>query len=175
MRPWIALFSRTGSEIVEISNQLGQWPDLIITNKTDLSNVVEILTYRSDFQIRQIPNNPTVRDYHKFFHKSALITLNGYLRIIPAEICDSYEIYNGHPGLITKYPVLKGRDPQQKAFDLYLPTSGSVIHRATREVDSGKVIASREIGIIHKKLPEVFEVLHKNSVDLWVDFLRERL
>ena len=32
-RPWIAFFSQTGSEIVEVSKLLGRWPDLIITNE----------------------------------------------------------------------------------------------------------------------------------------------
>ena len=32
-RPWIAFFSQTGSEIVNISQALGREPDLIVTNK----------------------------------------------------------------------------------------------------------------------------------------------
>ena len=31
-RPWIAFFSQTGSEIVDIIDRLGKQPDLIITN-----------------------------------------------------------------------------------------------------------------------------------------------
>ena len=32
-RPWVAFFSQTGSEIVEVSKLLGRWPDLIVTNE----------------------------------------------------------------------------------------------------------------------------------------------
>ena len=32
-RPWIAFFSQTGSEIVEVSKLLGRWPDMIVTNE----------------------------------------------------------------------------------------------------------------------------------------------
>ena len=30
---WVALYSKTGSEIAEISKRIGKWPDIIITNK----------------------------------------------------------------------------------------------------------------------------------------------
>ena len=41
----------------------------------------------------------------------------------PGEVCEKRNIYNGHPGLITQYPQLKGKDPQQKAIDLGLEYS----------------------------------------------------
>ena len=31
--PWIAFFSQTGGEIADISNSLGRWPDVIVTNE----------------------------------------------------------------------------------------------------------------------------------------------
>jgi folate-dependent phosphoribosylglycinamide formyltransferase PurN len=46
----------------------------------------------------------------------AIVTLHGWLRVIPAYVCERSRIYNGHPGLITKYPELKGKDPQVRAF-----------------------------------------------------------
>ena len=33
MMKWIAFFSQTGAEIADISESLGRWPDLLITNK----------------------------------------------------------------------------------------------------------------------------------------------
>ena len=30
---WIAFFSQTGSEIVNISRAIDRWPDLVVTNK----------------------------------------------------------------------------------------------------------------------------------------------
>ena len=32
VRPWIAFFSQTGTEIVDIIDKLGKYPDQIITN-----------------------------------------------------------------------------------------------------------------------------------------------
>ena len=30
---WVAFFSQTGSEIVNISKTINRWPDLVVTNK----------------------------------------------------------------------------------------------------------------------------------------------
>ena len=41
-RPWIAFFSQTGTEINDLSNALGIYPELIVTNKSDLKNNILI-------------------------------------------------------------------------------------------------------------------------------------
>ena len=81
-------------------------------------------------------------------------------------------MYNGHPGLITKYPELKGKDPQQKAWDLDLPTSGCVIHKVIAGVDEGPVMRDVEVSIRNLTMDQTFQALHKASVKLWVNFLR---
>ena len=88
-------------------------------------------------------------------------------------MCENYNIYNLHPGLITKYPFLKGFNPQEKAFNLKLPTSGSVIHKVTSELDGGEILKSIEVDIKNLTLEEVYSELHKASSQLWVDFLQE--
>ena len=35
MRPWVTFFSQTGTEIYDLSNALGTYPDCIVTNKQD--------------------------------------------------------------------------------------------------------------------------------------------
>ena len=73
-------------------------------------------------------------------YENPIITLHGWLRIMPPEICNRYEIYNGHPGLITKYPELKGKDPQMRAWEGDYEFCGSVLHRVTEGVDEGEII-----------------------------------
>lgn len=103
-----------------------------------------------------------------------LITLHGWLRIVPKEVIQKYPyIFNGHPGLITRYPQLKGKDPQLKAWELGLNTSGCVIHRVTEGVDEGQVIREKEIPIRSLTMGQLFESLHTLSIKLWVDFLRK--
>jgi folate-dependent phosphoribosylglycinamide formyltransferase PurN len=81
-------------------------------------------------------------------------------------------MYNGHPGLNTRYPELKGKDPQKKAWDLNLDTSGCVIHQVTAGVDEGPIARVKEIPIRNLSLEELYTDLHELSVDLWCKFLR---
>ena len=174
-RPWIAFFSQTGSEIVNISKALGREPDLIITNERpdhlrQINQGIELCYL--------MPNKPTLEDYENILsaYENPLITLHGWLRIVPEEIADQYEIYNGHPGLITLYPDLKGKDPQMKAFEANYKTVGSVIHRVTTGVDEGPVIMER--AFTFERLPmlsTIYEVLHNISTELWLKFFRERI
>jgi folate-dependent phosphoribosylglycinamide formyltransferase PurN len=125
-----------------------------------------------------MPNKPTLGDYENILsaYENPLITLHGWLRIVPEEIADQYEIFNGHPGLITLYPDLKGKDPQEKAFEANYKTIGSVIHKVTAGVDEGPVVMERAYQS-EKLLPldDIFRILHNISTDLWIKFFKERL
>lgn len=183
MRPWITFFSQTGSEIYNLSNTMGRYPDAIITNKTDLESVNPDLLSLCKFRTQKlnrnvlytIPNKPSLNDYKKILSKfkKPFITLHGYLRIIPAKLCSSYEIYNLHPGLITKYPELKGFNPQEKAFKANHEDAGCVIHKVTPGVDEGEIVASGEITIKDQSLAEVYKSLHDCAFDTWINFLAE--
>ena len=113
---WIAFFSQTGSEIADISEALGQAPDVIITNDRPehLRTIDERIEKQGYFTWA---NKPTEEDYISLLeaYPDAVVTLHGWLRIVPPYVCERSNIYNGHPGLITKYPELKGKDPQEKA------------------------------------------------------------
>lgn len=179
-----AFFSQTGSEILNIINSTGIAPDVIITNRLrkdgtlkNLEIINRELLDRFGPRIVCIPVKPSVEDYKDALdgRNSGLISLHGYLRILPPEICKKYSIVNLHPGLITKYPILKGKDPQEKAYNLGLKTSGAVIHEVVAEVDSGKVLDSIEIPIEGLTLDEVYENLHKCSSELWIKFFKERI
>lgn len=182
MKKWIAFFSKSGSEIVELRNRLGRWPDLIITNRNNLNGcnpkIIELVQYFPETVVF-IKNDPSEMDYVHAISSVTLsgnlfVTLHGYMRILPKKICEMYEIYNGHPGLITKYPELKGKDPQKKAWLNALKTSGCVIHKVTKDVDDGEILAEVEVPI-GGTLDDTISVLHKNSIDLWDKFLSKKL
>ena len=168
-----AFFSQTGSEIALIAEKLGRWPDKIITNKRP-EHLRTISPKLAGKEITYLSNKPTVREYLEVLgDKPCLITLHGWLRIMPPGIISLYPtIYNGHPGLITTHPVLKGKDPQEKAYNLGLTVSGCVIHGVTEGVDEGPVLREKLVEIQNLNLDEVYSVLHKASIDLWVDFLQ---
>ena len=176
LRKWIAFFSQTGTEIVQISEALGRWPDMIISNRRSDSARTITSGIPKD-KIYYTSNSPEGYEYLHYLSqiKDPIITLHGWLRIVPEGICSKYEMYNGHPGLITKYPELKGKDPQFRAFEGGYNTGGCVIHKVTPGVDEGEVLMEKEIGIRLLDLNETFRKLHDTSVGMWVEFLKERL
>jgi folate-dependent phosphoribosylglycinamide formyltransferase PurN len=110
------------------------------------------------------------------YYNNPLVTLHGYLRILPPEIVTQFEVINGHPGDIVKYPELKGKDPQQKAIDLGLSSTGVVLHRAIAEVDAGEILKHQE-RVIHKGTSTEQLILDLKAIqlDLWCELLKERL
>ena len=172
---WIALFSQTGSEIYEVSNQLDRYPDICLCNRQDsLEYINSNLIGNSLITFTDL--KPTVDQYLQYIPEDALVTMHGWLRIVPGEVCEQRNIYNGHPGLITEYPQLKGKDPQQKAIDLGLEYSGCILHKATAELDGGPIVdVSDKVMIEGKTTDEVFSDLHKASVNMWFKFLTKEL
>ena len=178
------MFSQTGSEVAALAKHLGQWPDVIITNNTDRSKWCKKL---QELELRQkgkiYGGGPTIQVVSSiqartanFLHniegsKSALITLHGWLRIVPKDICEQYEIVNGHPGLITTFPELKGKDPQQKAYDGGYATIGSVVHKVTPIVDDGEVLEwTATYQDEFDNLDDTFAKLKHTSYSAWVKF-----
>ena len=117
-KPWIAFFSQTGGEIADLAKSLGKWPDRIYTNeRPDRLREIDPRIVENGFFT--LNNKPTLEDYEEIlvYFPEAIITLHGWLRIMPKEVCEKFSIFNGHPGLITEYPELKGKDPQIRAFE----------------------------------------------------------
>ena len=173
-RPWVTLFSQTGAEIADISESLGRWPDLIITNKRP-NHLRTIDSRIVEYGYTELPNIPTLEDIENVLKDNAIITLHGWLRIMPPDICEKYLIYNGHPGLITKYPELKGKDPQVRAFEGKYPVAGAVIHKVVAGVDEGKVILEEKFNAIDLSLDELFRILRDRSLFMWTSFLKKVL
>jgi len=102
--------------------------------------------------------------------------MHGYLRIIDKDVLDTREMYNGHPGLITKYPELKGKDPQEtvaKNLSLY-DKIGSVIHKVTPEVDSGEILYEFAVFNGCNSREEVYDTLKLTSLHSWLAFFKDK-
>jgi folate-dependent phosphoribosylglycinamide formyltransferase PurN len=178
MTKWITFFSQTGSEIVNLSEKLGCVPDVIVTNNFD---------DKTHFHpgIRKLKSPLIIAKHDALMHyfdtqtvydpSSVIITLHGYLRIIPEHICNKYTIYNGHPAAIDLYPELKGKDPQVRTwenkgkYDLI----GSVVHKVTPGVDEGDIITSVKMVNSNNSLDELFDSLKMTSLRAWMAALKE--
>ena len=101
-KTWIALFSQTGSEIANISNELGRRPDLVITNsRPEHLRVIDERITSQDYILHETKNKPEEVNLDRIFQQYSkdtelIITLHGWLRIMPPNICNKYTIYNGH-------------------------------------------------------------------------------
>lgn len=171
-RTWIAMFSQTGSEIAHICEKLSIKPDLVLTNNLNVDSWHPF-----------IKNCTSVADTHDklmeildSYQSNPLITLHGYLRIIPEDTVNKFEMYNGHPGLITAYPELKGKDPQEtvaKNLALY-EHIGSVVHKVTPEVDSGEILTKFAVVNSCNTKNEVYDTLKLTSLHSWLLFFKEK-
>lgn len=175
-RPWIVFFSQTGTEIADLINFFDIRPACIITNKQSIADInpalqEEIASGRCE--LVQLPASPSVSDYQKALKKfkNPVITLHGYLRIIPKEICEKYDMYNLHPGLITEYPDLKGKDPQLRAFKNQYEVVGCVLHKVVPEVDSGEIVDSHRIVAKGYDYNRLLVELRSIAIILWRKFL----
>jgi len=177
MNKWITFFSQTGSEIVDLANCLYRWPDVIITNNTDLDSIHPRIRNKITHTLNK-EDAKTLHVLRSVAKPGDLITLHGWLRIVPRDICEQYNIYNGHPGLINKHPELKGKDPQQRAFENIHRYSkiGSVVHKVTPKVDDGEIISSCSVNTPEKvTLEKMFNSLKLTSRESWLVFLKEHI
>jgi len=117
---WAVFVSQTGSEVVEVCNALNITPGYLLTNNFNKLSANSLKFFKkNNVEIVKLPFRPTEESYHsEILNNCNLITLHGYLRILPASFIKNFKgsIYNGHPGLISSYPELKGKDPQIKAW-----------------------------------------------------------
>jgi len=178
-RPWVTLFSQTGSEIYNISKKLNRAPDIIVTNKPK-DKILDINPDLFDEYFNRfvwLPKKPTIEEYIRVIPKNSFVTLHGWLRIIPPEICDMYEIYNGHPAPIHLYPSLKGLDKQE---DLYKYKEkynkiGCVIHKVTPVLDDGKIVVSIDKINDVRSVEDAYKKVIPLSLQSWIQFFNDYL
>ena len=172
-RPWVTFFSQTGGEIADLSAELERYPDLIVTNKR--SGTLRTIDSRIADRVVYTSNMPTIEELENILTRfeNPVVTLHGWLRIMPPTICEQYNIINGHPGLITVYPELKGKDPQVRAFEAKHPVAGAILHHVTEGVDEGKVIMEERFSAKGLEIDELFRILKVRSLDMWKKFLIE--
>jgi folate-dependent phosphoribosylglycinamide formyltransferase PurN len=193
---WVAFFSQTGSEIVNISKAIDKWPDVFVTNRQSTEGInKELLSVVESTRVYPtgvkryvtLPEWPKEIDYlnvadvlgysilDEKWQDEVLITLHGYLRILPPDFTKSSNIFNGHPGAIHIYPELKGLNPQKKAWNKNHIRVGCVIHKVIPELDDGPIVEKCLINNNFETFIDFVDALHVASSELWINFLNERL
>jgi folate-dependent phosphoribosylglycinamide formyltransferase PurN len=174
-KEWFAFFSHSGSEIVNLSNELGIIPKRIITNHTPGAEEIDPRLLDLKTELIYLGNRPSASDYERVLNRcdECMCTLHGWMRIVPKSVCNSYEMWNLHPGLITMYPELKGADPQKRVAEekkKEYEWIGCVIHRVEPGVDEGKIGMTGKYRNLYYSEKRITERLHELALSMWVDF-----
>lgn len=178
---WTAMFSRTGYELYCIIKRLKVLPTQIICNRKPIKDGIDEgfwnFLQKQNYDITFVTKAPSVEEYDLFLQPldNHLITLHGWMRIVPGPVCEKFNIHNGHPGDIVAYPELKGKDPQQKAFELGHATIGTVIHKVIPEVDAGPISVVSKIANTFKDVESISIALREQSIDIWSDFIKTKI
>lgn len=172
---WVPAFSQTGKEIADIVDLLKCTPTYIVTNAPEEKIDPRIFSY--GVEIRRLPSKPSADQYFAAFPRelNAIITLHGWLRIIPAEVCDAFDgrILNGHPALLTEYPSLKGKDKQEDVAGnpAQYEKIGSVIHKVTSQLDEGEILYSCSRKNTSTDISSAYSLLRETSLQTWLNCL----
>lgn len=176
---WLCFFSQSGKEIMDLSEIIGRVPDRIITNKRPehLRKIDERIPRDRLFYTA---NKPSLEEYYRLLldYSDPLITLHGWLRIIPEEISSVYKVFNGHPGLVNIFgDKLKGFNAQERIVGKKeeYPVIGSIIHRVTPELDSGEILESVRVENTTTTVGQAYNTLRETSLRSWVNFMKHNL
>jgi folate-dependent phosphoribosylglycinamide formyltransferase PurN len=171
---WECYFSHTGSEIANLIDELGIKPRLIITNQFN-KNVIDSRLLKNNLLYC---NNKD--ELYEKIKLNDIVTLHGWMKIVPRFICEKYNIYNGHPGNIQRYDDLKGKDPQVRCYEGYINNiykyAGCVIHKVTEVLDGGEIILSQEYIIPNSISEDEFNNIQKTiMLHNWINFFKNKL
>ncbi len=177
-RPWVACFSHSGKEIADIAVDTGRIPDVVLTNNLDANTWDHRLqAYSSIFFPVHIPFDDEKFDVIETLRnpeiENAIITLHGFMKIIPEDLCRTRDIWNGHPGLINYYSDLRGKDPQEKTWANIKSYQfvGSVVHKVTDKVDDASTIQTYcMVNNTCNSKEELYNTLRRTSLVSWLQF-----
>lgn len=183
---WYSLFSHTGSETeaLHFSEEVPLQLEAAITDNWDYSGNLDGMVTRLYRLASRKDINWLLKQPH-LIEDSSLITLNGYMGIVPADVLQNLrergcKVYNIHPAPIQLYPELRGKDPQERMYEgiqkreyTYI---GVVIHEVDAGVDTGKIVHwVLQLADPGMTKDELYARLHEMGTQAWESFFRERM
>ena len=178
---WYSLFSHTGKETEAIWRLLdGQLHlEAAITNNNRFEGPLPYVKLISGKYVNEWLMEPGNVE------PGSIITLNGYMRIIPAEVLEylasiNCKVYNIHPAPIQHYPELRGKDPQERLYeglrDGRYSLIGAVIHEVDAGVDTGDIVHWKvELPATINSKDDLYNRLHDMGTEMWIEFFREEM
>ena len=183
---WYSLFSHTGNETWTLARS----EDVCLSLEAAITNNARydgLLMY-SGHRLHKADSFAAVNKLlcsSDVVEDGSLITLNGYMGIVPADVLRNLKergckIYNIHPAPIQMYPELRGKDPQERMYEGIQKREynyiGVVIHEVDAGVDTGKIVHwVLQIADHTMTKDELYERLHELGTQAWESFFRERM
>lgn len=181
MVKWYSLFSHTGKETESLWRLLSGKAelDVVLTTNGGYRGELPRVIGGSGASINQwltTPGNVV---------PGSIVTLNGYMRIVPAEVLEylssiNCKVFNIHPAPIWLYPELRGKDPQERLWeglqDGRYQYVGLVIHEVDPGLDTGKIVHWKmELPVNFSTKAEMYQLLHEVGTKAWVEFFEEEM
>lgn len=183
---WYSLFSHTGSETKKL-HLAGVSPvplEAAITDNWDYNGDLATLGTRL-YRISSREDINWMLMQPHIIQDNSLITLNGYMGIVPAKVLQNLhergcKVYNIHPAPIQFYPELRGKDPQERMYEGIQKREynyiGVVIHEVDAGVDTGKIVHwVLQLADPYMTKDELYERLHELGTQAWESFFKERM
>jgi phosphoribosylglycinamide formyltransferase-1 len=135
---------------------------IVATHSGDISaNVIGVLTDQPDAQVvakcavLEVPiiTHPMSSDRKSWDEElfliaqslnPALVVSAGFMRILAPEFVSTFKVINSHPALLPKFP---GAHAVRDALAAKVLVTGATIHWVDAGIDTGKVIAQREVPV----------------------------
>jgi len=147
----VVLFSGTGTNLENLirhfhGRRFGERSVRIvpITNRPDAGGIERarrhgietVVIDHRDFDSRESFDAELVRKIEAF--SPDLVVMAGFMRILTPVFTERIEAINLHPSLL---PLFKGADAIRRSFESDMKVGGVTVHRVTRELDSGEILA----------------------------------
>lgn len=184
---WYGLFSHTGKELEILASKDHDWDvrlDTVITNNMDYQGKLSTRGIRM-FKLASFKDANWLLKQSQIVEDNSLITLNGYMGIIPSDVLRNLKlrgckVYNIHPAPIQLYPELRGKDPQERMYEGIQKREynyiGVVIHEVDAGVDTGKIVHwVLQLADHSLTKDELYARLHELGTQAWERFFEERM
>lgn len=184
---WYSLFSHTGKETEALTHVL--WDEGVRLERAYTDNQrFEGGLNLCGAHVCRVASRSLLNEMlcsRLYFSDESLITLNGYMGIVPADVLRNLKergckVYNIHPAPIQLYPELRGKDPQERMYEGIQKREynyiGVVIHEVDEGIDTGRIVHwVLQLADPGMTKDELYERLHEMGTQAWESFFRERM
>lgn len=115
-------------------------------------------------------------------YNTDIVFLAGYLKMMPLNIINKYDIYNIHPSLLPKFggKGMYGINVHKAVLKAQEKETGVTIHKVNEEYDKGEIVGQVKVPVLQNDTPEilanrVLEKEHEFLVEILSKIAKNRI